>query len=52
MIPPRPGLFLSIRTGTGGFGFHGPYEHITAENMDLVTEILLNLVRIFAEQAE
>ena len=21
MIPPRPGLFLSIRTGTGGFGF-------------------------------
>ena len=43
---PTPNL------GTGGFGFHGPYEHITAENMDLVTEILLNLVRIFAEQAE
>lgn len=29
--------------GTGGFGFHGPYEHITAENMDKAVEIILNL---------
>ena len=29
--------------GTGGFGFHGPYEHITAENMDKAVEIVLNL---------
>ena len=30
--------------GTGGAGFHGPYEHISAENMDKVTEILVNLL--------
>ena len=30
--------------GTGGEGFHGPYEHISAENMDKVTEILVILV--------
>lgn len=30
--------------GTGGYGFHGPYEHITAENMDKAVEILLNVL--------
>ena len=30
--------------GTGGAGFHGPYEHITAENMDLAVAVLKNLV--------
>ena len=30
--------------GTGGSGFHGPYEHISAENMDKVVEILINLL--------
>ena len=30
--------------GTGGYAFHGPYEHTTAEGMDEVTEILLNIV--------
>ena len=30
--------------GTGGAGFHGPYEHISVENMDKVTEILVNLL--------
>ena len=29
--------------GTGGFAFHGPYEHISAENMDKAVEIVLNL---------
>ena len=29
--------------GTGGFGFHGPYEHITAENMEKAVEVILNL---------
>lgn len=29
--------------GTGGFGFHGPYEHISAENMDKAVEIVINL---------
>ena len=30
--------------GTGGYAFHGPYEHITAEGMDKVVEVLLGLV--------
>ncbi len=34
---PTPNL------GTGGYAFHGPYEHITAEGMDLSTEILLKI---------
>ena len=29
--------------GTGGFGFHGPYEHITVENMEKAVEIIINL---------
>lgn len=35
--------------GTGGFGFHGPYEHITAEGMDKAVEIIENIVRIYAK---
>ena len=34
---------------TGGFAFHGPFEHCTAEGMDLCTEVLVNLVRSYAE---
>lgn len=34
--------------GTGGYGFHGPYEHITAERMDRMVEVLLALVKEFA----
>lgn len=30
--------------GTGGYAFHGPYEHITAEGMDKVVEMLLKLI--------
>ena len=30
--------------GTGGACFHGPYEHISAENMDKAIEILVNLL--------
>lgn len=29
--------------GTGGYAFHGPYEHITAEGMDKVVDMLLYL---------
>lgn len=35
--------------GTGGFAFHGPYEHITVEGMDKATEIILELVRLYSE---
>ena len=35
---------LCPNLGTGGYACHGPYEHITAEDMDTVVEILLNIV--------
>jgi tripeptide aminopeptidase len=35
--------------GTGGYAYHGPYEHITVEGMDKAAEIVVNLVKIFAE---
>lgn len=31
--------------GTGGFAFHGPYEHITVQGMEQVVAMLHNLVR-------
>lgn len=34
--------------GTGGYSFHGPLEHITVEDMDLVTKILLGIVAKYA----
>ena len=30
--------------GTGGAAFHGPHEHIAAEDMDKAVEVLLNIV--------
>ena len=35
--------------GTGGFNFHGVCECITAERMDKATEILLNIVGLYAK---
>ncbi len=37
--------------GTGGYAFHGPFEHITAEGMEKATEILLNIVKIYKDRA-
>lgn len=34
--------------GTGGFAFHGPYEHITAEGMDIAAQTLIEIVKIYA----
>lgn len=34
--------------GTGGYGFHGPYEHITAEDMDDEVKILTEIVKGYA----
>lgn len=34
--------------GTGGFCFHGPYEHASVQRMDRAVEILLGLVRQYA----
>ncbi len=36
--------------GTGGYAFHGPFEHITAEGMDTETAILSELVRLYADR--
>ena len=30
--------------GTGGYGFHGPYEHISTAHMDTMVEVVLNLL--------
>ena len=35
--------------GTGGYAFHGPYEHITVEGMDLSVKVLKNLVAIYRD---
>lgn len=35
--------------GTGGYAFHGPFEHITVEGMEKATEILMELVTIYAD---
>lgn len=34
--------------GTGGYAFHGPYEHVTAEGMDKCVEIIRRIVEIYA----
>ena len=32
--------------GTGGYGFHGPYEHVTVEGMNTAIEIIKELVKL------
>lgn len=34
--------------GTGGHAFHGPYEHITVEGMDIVVRIVLGIIAKYA----
>lgn len=34
--------------GTGGFACHGPYEHVSAEQMDLCVDIILGIVKAYA----
>ena len=35
--------------GTGGYAFHGPFEHITVEGMEKEVDILTEIVKIYAE---
>lgn len=35
--------------GTGGYAFHGPFEHITVEGMDGATNMLAEIVKIYSE---
>ena len=34
---------------TGGYNYHGRFEYITSQSMDKVVEILLNIVKIYAQ---
>ena len=36
--------------GTGGYAFHGPFEHVTVEGMDKATEMLVEIVKIYSEK--
>ncbi len=35
--------------GTGGYNYHGVYECTTVERMDKATEIVLNIVKLYAK---
>ena len=35
--------------GTGGYAYHGPYEHITVEGMELSVKLILGLIAKYAE---
>ena len=35
--------------GTGGHAYHGPYEHITVEGMDKSVDVILELVKLYAD---
>lgn len=37
--------------GTGGYAFHGPYEHITAEGMDKAVQVMLGILKRFAQES-
>ncbi len=34
--------------GTGGYAYHGPFEHITVEGMNKTVDLLVNLVKIYS----
>lgn len=35
--------------GTGGYSFHGEYEHITVEGMDCAVEVMLNIIKLYTK---
>lgn len=35
--------------GTGGYGFHGPFEHVTVEGMNTAIEVIKELVKLTTE---
>ena len=34
--------------GTGGHGYHGPYEHISVEGMDMMVDVATEIVKLYA----
>lgn len=49
------GAILSYRgipcpnLGTGGYAFHGPYEHASIQEMDKIVEIILTIIKQFSK---
>jgi Di- and tripeptidases len=41
---PCPNIFA------GGHNFHGKYEFVAVESMEKATEVILNIVKIYAEK--
>ena len=39
-----------IRGGTDGHGYHGPLEHVTIEGMEAAVRVIVELVKIFANE--
>lgn len=35
--------------GTGGYAYHGEYEHITVEGMDISTNIIIEILKLYAK---
>ena len=35
--------------GTGGEGYHGPYEHATVEGINAATDVVAELIKVYAE---
>ena len=38
--------------GTGGYAYHGCFEHITAEGMDISTDIICELISIYSQKTK
>ena len=36
--------------GTGGYAAHGPYEHVTVEGMEFVTELIMGIAGEYAKK--
>ena len=36
--------------GTGGYAFHGPFEHVSVEGMETQVNILTEIVKIYAQE--
>ena len=35
--------------GTGGYAYHGPYEHITKEGMETATKVIEKIIELYAK---
>lgn len=58
IIPERGGTdgarlsFMGLpcpNLGTGGYAFHGPYEHVTAEGMEKSVNLIIGIIKEYAK---